>query len=190
MGATRQVHSQAKRGSGLPPQPTEPRFLAVGRVLRPHGVRGEVRVQLLTDHPERLSRYRILYLGRTPRPYTLEGVRLHKGAALIKLANCDDRNAAEELRGQLVQIPIAEAVPLGEGEYYHFQVVGVEVLTDQGESLGRVAEVLDTGANDVFVVRGPRGEVLIPAIEDVVLELDLEARRMVVTILPGLLGKE
>jgi len=156
-------------------------------VLRPHGVRGELRVEILTDYPERLPSHRILYIGPEPTPYQVEGVRFHRGAALIKLAGCDDRNAAEELRGQWVQISIEAAVPLEEGEYYHFQVVGVEVVTTEGEPLGRVAEVIETGANDVYVVHGPRGEVLIPAIEDVVRELDLEARRMIVEILPGLL---
>jgi len=156
-------------------------------VLRPHGIRGELRVEILTDYPERIALHRVLYLGPESRPYPVEGVRFHRGAALIKLAGCDDRTAAEALRGQWVQVPIEAAVPLEEGEYYHFQVVGVEVITAEGESLGRIVEVIDTGANDVYVVHGPRGEVLIPAIEDVVRELDLEARRMIVEILPGLL---
>lgn len=178
------------RGSEPPPRPTGPRFLSVGRVLRPHGIRGELRVELLTDYPERLALHAVLYLGREARPYPLEGVRFHKGAALIKLAGCDDRNAAEELRGQQVQIPIEEAVPLEDGEYYHFQVVGVDVVSEEGEQIGRVVEVMETGANDVYVVHGPRGEVLIPAIAEAVQELDLNARRMVVRLLPGLLGDE
>lgn len=159
----------------------------VGRVLRPHGIRGELRVEILTDYPERLPLHRVLYLGTEPTPHRVEHVRFHKGGALIKLAGCDDRTTAEKLRGQWVQIPFEAAVPLEEGEYYYFQLVGVEVFTSQGELLGTVAEVVDTGANDVYVVRGPRGEVLIPAIEEVVRELDLEARRMVVEVLPGLL---
>jgi 16S rRNA processing protein RimM len=153
-------------------------------------VRGELRVGLLTDYPERLVQvHHTLYLGAEGRPYAVERVRLQKNAALIKLAGCDDRNAAEEFRGQFVQIPFEAAVPLEEGEYYHFQLVGVTVVTDQGEELGQVAEVLDTsGANDVYVVRGPRGEVLIPATAEAVRELDLKTRRMVVTVLPGLFG--
>jgi 16S rRNA processing protein RimM len=149
-----------------------------------------LRVGLLTDYPERLVQvHRTLYLGAENRPYAVERVRLQKNAALIKLAGCDDRNAAEAFRGQFVQIPVEAAVPLEEGEYYHYQLVGVTVVTDQGEDLGLVTEVLDTsGANDVYVVRGPRGELLIPATAEAVRELDLEARRMVVTILPGLLG--
>ena len=89
----------------------------------------------------------------------------------------------------LVQISIEDAAPLEEGEYYHFQVIGVEVEMESGERLGRVTEVLETGANDVYVVRGPRGEVLIPAIESVVRVLDLEAGRMVVSPLPGMLDE-
>jgi len=190
MGAAFKGENQNSGGSGPPPRVPEPRFLAVGRVLRPHGVRGELRVALLTDYPERLPLHHTLYLGPELRPYAVEGVRFHKGAALIKLAGCNDRSEAEALRGQLVQIPVEAAVPLEEGEYYQFQVVGMEVVTQEGERLGRVAEVLETGANDVYIVRGPRGEVLIPAIEDVVQELDLEERRMVVAVLPGLLNEE
>ncbi|MDY6875151.1 MAG: ribosome maturation factor RimM [Chloroflexota bacterium] len=171
----------------------EPRYLAVGRVLRPHGVRGELRVGILTDYPERLGQHTCFYLAspdsaEMARCYPVEKLRRHKKILLLKLEGCDDRNAAEELGGQLVQIPIEEAVPLEEGEYYYFQLIGVRVETESGESLGRVVEVLETGANDVYIVRGPRGEVLLPAVEDVVLKLDLEARQMVVHLLPGMLG--
>jgi 16S rRNA processing protein RimM len=190
MGSIHQSDSPESRGSGRPPQPAEPRLLAVGRVLRPHGLRGELRVELLTDYPERFALHRLLYLGPTAQPYELEAVRFHKEAALIKLVGCDDRDAAGLLRGQLVQIPMDQAVPLEDGEYYLFQVIGLEVVTDAGESLGRVVEVIDTHANDVYLVRGPRGEVLLPAIADVVQEIDWEARRIRVTLLPGLLGDE
>jgi len=171
----------------------EPRYLAVGRILRPHGVRGELRVEILTNYPERLERHAYFYLASPDAPemarrYSVEKLRRHKEVLLLKLGGCDDRNEAEELRGQLVQIPIEEGVPLEEGEYYYFQLIGVRVETESGESLGRVVEVLETGANDVYIVRGPWGEVLLPAMEDVVLKLDLEARQMVVHLLPGTLG--
>jgi 16S rRNA processing protein RimM len=157
-------------------------------VRRPHGVRGELRVELLTGYPERLSHHEVLYLGPDLRPYRLESVRLHKDLALVKLVGCEDRDQADLLRGQLVQVPFEDAVPLEEGEYYHFQVIGAEVVTEAGETLGQVAEVLETRANDVYVVLGPRGEVLIPAVEHVVQEIDLEAGRIVVRLLPGLLA--
>jgi 16S rRNA processing protein RimM len=190
MGALAQHNSERARGSGEARNP-EPRYLSVGQVLRPHGVRGELRVEISTDYPERLARHTHFFLAhpRSPaavRRYAVEGLRFHKEALLLKLKGCDDRDGAEQLRGMLVQISIEDAVPLEDGEYYLFQLVGVRVETESGESLGQVADVIETGANDVYVVRGPRGEILIPAIDEVVLELDLESQRMVVVLLPGM----
>ncbi len=192
MSAATQRDSGSEGGSGGARIP-EPRYLAVGRILRPHGIRGELRVGILTNYPERLGQYAYFYLASPDLPeiarrYPVEKLRRHKKVLLLKLGGCDDRNAADELRGQLVQIPIEEAVPLEEGEYYYFQLIGVRVEAESGESLGQVVDVLETGANDVYVVRGPQGEVLLPAVKDVVLKLDLEAKQMVVNLLPGMLG--
>jgi 16S rRNA processing protein RimM len=192
MGATIQYDSEGDGGSGRARAP-EPRYLVVGRILRPHGIRGELRVEIVTGYPERLGQHACFYLGSPDSPgalrcYPVEKLRWHRGTLLLKLGDCDDRNAAEKLRGMLVQIPVEEAVPLGEGEYYHFQLIGVRVETESGKWLGQVVKVLETGANDVYVVRGLGGEVLLPAVEDVVLELDLELKRMVVRLLPGMLG--
>ncbi len=191
MSVATQRDSGNEGGSGGAHLP-EPRFLAVGRVSRPHGVRGELRVVLLTDYPGRLGQHAYFYLASPDSPemvrrYPVEKLRRHKKVLLLKLGGCDDRNGAEELRGQLVQIPTEEAVPLEEGEYYDFQLIGVKVEAESGESLGQVVEVLKTGANDVYIVRGSWGEVLLPAVKDVVLKLDIEARQMVVNLLPGLL---
>jgi 16S rRNA processing protein RimM len=169
----------------------EPRYLAVGRILRPHGVRGELRVEVITGSPERLNQHAYFFLASPDHPeavrrYPVEKMRLHRGRLLLKLGGCDDRNGADELRGMLVQIPIEEAAPLEEGEYYHFQLLGVRVETEDGEWLGQVVKVLETGANDVYVVRGSRGEMLLPAVDELVLELDLESKRMVVHLLPGM----
>jgi 16S rRNA processing protein RimM len=117
----------------------------------------------------------------------VEQLRLHKSVLLLKLEGCDDRSAAEGLRGMLVQVPLEDAVPLKEDEYYHFQAIGVRVETTDGEPLGEIVEVLETGANDVFVVQGPRGEVLVPVISDVVVDWDVAAKRMRVQLLPGTL---
>jgi 16S rRNA processing protein RimM len=180
-----------QQGSGAEGNP-EPSHIIVGRVRRPHGIRGEVRVEILTDYPERLVQRDSLYLAHPQSPdnverYPLESVRPHKGILLIKLGGCDDRDAAEELRGMLVQIPLEEAVPLEEGEYYYFQLMGMDVETEAGEWLGRVADVVEGGAHDVYIIHGPRGEILLPAIEDVILELDIEREKMVVHLLPGML---
>jgi len=193
MGAFTQRDNASNGGSGNANTP-EPRYLVVGRVLRPHGVHGELRVEIITGFPERLAQHDYFFLAHPDSPedvrrYPAEEMRQHKETLLLKLAGCDDRNEAELLRDMLVQIPVEEAVPLENGEYYDFQIVGVKVETDNGEWLGQVTEVLETGANDVYLVRGPRGEVLLPAITDVVRELDMEARRMVVHLLPGMLAE-
>ncbi len=183
-----------QRGSGDRDGP-EPSYVVLGRVRRPHGVRGEIRVEIITDYPERVAMHDHLYLappGRSDHAERcqVESVRPHKGVLLIKLAGYNDREAADGLRGMLVQLPVEEAVPLEEEEYYYFQLEGVEVETETGEYLGRVIEVLEPGAHDVYLVEGPRGEILIPAIEDVILELDLEMGKMLVRPLPGMLKED
>ncbi len=158
----------------------------MGRVLAPHGIRGEFRVALMTDFPERFHRTCELYVGEEEHPRTLEGVRLHKEQALLKFAGLDSRTAAEELRGQLLYVPAKDAVQLPEGTYFLEQVLGLEVKTRDGALLGRVAEILRTGSNDVYVVRGPEGELLLPAIHEVILDIDLTVGVMTVELLEGL----
>jgi len=163
--------------------------LAVGRVARPHGVRGELRVELLTDYPERLTTRPRVYVGPEQRAYDVQAVRLHQKVALMRLAGCDSRDAAEALRGALVYVAVEDAVPLEPNEYWEHQVEGLEVYTEDGDLIGEVAEVFTVpGGNDVLVVHGPRGENLIPVIEDVVVAVDLVAGRVVIRALPGLLG--
>ena len=141
----------------------------------------------MTDFPDRFSRLQKVYLGPEAVPFALKGVRLHKGAALLKLEGCHDRTAVEKLRGQLVQIPIEEAVPLEQDEYYEHQIVGLAVWTAGGDYLGTMDEVISTGSNDVYVVQSEGREILIPAIEDVVLEINLAQGRMVVELMEGLI---
>jgi 16S rRNA processing protein RimM len=166
----------------------EPRYLAVGRVVRPWGVRGELKVEILTEDPTRFERLETVYVGPQFAAYHLEQARLHQNMALLKLAGCDDRNAAEALRDLLVQIAIEDALPLEEGECWLYQVLGLKVWTTDGEQLGLVQEVLETGANDVYVVQDQRGQqVLIPALKNVVLEIDLDAGQMLVELPAGLI---
>jgi len=164
-----------------------PRYVAIGRVVAPWGVKGEVKVDILTDSPERFALLEKVYLGDKARPFALKGFRFHKGQVILKLEGCETRNDAEALRGMLVQIPLEETLPLEEGEYYEFEIIGLEVWTKEGDFLGEVKEIIYTGANDVYVVRGPKGEVLIPAIEEVILDVDLDRGRMTVELMEGLL---
>jgi 16S rRNA processing protein RimM len=162
--------------------------LVIGRIERPHGVRGEVRVTPYTDLPERFTWLKQLFIGEAePRQVTVEAARLHGGLVLLKLEGYDNRDAVEPLRGELLQVPEEEGLPLEEGEYYLYQLIGLRVLADDGEELGELVEVIETGANYVFVVRGPRGEILLPDTKEVVREIDFSGGQMIVHLLPGLL---
>lgn len=170
----------------------EPRFLVIGRMLKPHGVRGEMRTTIHTQLPERFNWLEEVYVGRdpedeSPEPFPVESVRFHKGNALVKLSSFDSREDVEQLRGRWLLVPLAEAIPLEEDEIYFYQLEGLAVYTDQEEYLGRLTEVIETGANEVFVVDGPRGQILLPNIEEVVQQVDLEAGKMIITPLSGLL---
>jgi 16S rRNA processing protein RimM len=174
------------RGSGKRRVP-EPRFLAIARVVKPWGVRGELKLEVLTGFPDQLGRLTRVYLGPEAAPHTVARFHWHSGELLVQLADVRDRNAAELLRDQLVQIAREDAIPLEPGQFYEYQIIGLNVITTDGEPLGQVVEVLSTGANDVYVVQGPRGEVLLPARAEVVRAIDLDAGTMTVTLLPGLL---
>ena len=161
-------------------------YLAVGRVLRPHGVRGELLLTSLTDFPEHLAEQKFVYLGEPPQPHPLAGVRLHRGQLIIRLADCHARDEADAFRDQIVQIETQRAAPLPPGLYYHHQLIGLAVYTEEGEHLGELTEVLETGANDVYVVQTPQGELLLPVIADVIRSVDLAAQRLTVHLLDGL----
>ena len=179
----------------MPSQSAEqpPPFLLLGRVLRPHGVRGEVRIEVLTAYPERIVPGRRVFIGPDPQDphsattHTVTRSRKHQKMLILQLEDIADRGAAETLRGQFVMVTLDDAVPLEEGEFYLFQLIGLAVYTDEGEHLGRITDVIETGANDVYVVRGPRGEVLLPAIDECILELDIEGGKVTVHLLEGLL---
>jgi 16S rRNA processing protein RimM len=173
-------------GSAGQKHSAEPRFLAVGYVRAPHGVRGDVRVQVLTDFPERFSPGSELWMGQPPERHVVERARLEGDQAIVKFAGFDDRDSAERFRDSDVLIPQEEAMPLPEGTYYIHEIVGLEVWSDEGERLGTVSEVLELPANDVYVVDGPKGEILLPATAEVILRVDLDAGRMTVHVLPGL----
>ena len=189
------------QGSGEEHRSSEPRFLAVGRILRPHGLRGEVRVEIHTDYPERFALYDRVYLAAAEvdsRPsallsaapsmtrYALEGHRFHGGLVLLKLAGIDDRTQAEALRDLWVWIAPDQAAPLDEGEVYLHDMLDLQVVTDEGEELGHIQQIIDTGANPVYVVRGLRGEILLPDTDEVILDVDLEAQRVTVHLIEGL----
>lgn len=196
--AAGQPAARQARGSGAQRRAPEPRYLAVGQIIGVHGVRGEVKATILTDDASRFGLLPRVFVGpdgADPVPYDLEGYRLHQKWVLLKLQGVDDRDQAETLRGQLVQVPFEEAIPLEDGEYYEHQIVGLEVWTTDGQDLGQVTEILYSAAHEVYVVQGrdarsPKRslrEILIPAGANVVLEVDLDAGRLMVKLPEGLL---
>jgi 16S rRNA processing protein RimM len=144
---------------------------------------------VLTEFPERFAVTKQVYLGDAFEAtlYPLKSYRWHKDHVLLTLAGVNDRNEAETLKGQLVQVPIDEAMPLPEGVYYHYQLVGLKVVTTGGERLGTLADVMETGANDVYVVDNKGQQILLPAIPDVVKSIDLEKGQMVIEVIDGLI---
>lgn len=169
------------------------RFLAIGEVASPCGLRGEVHVVPLTDFPERFRSTREVLVG-TPGeepagpPVKVERTRLQGRNVVLKLAGVDSPEAARSLRGRLLFVPRTEAAPLPEGRFYVCDLVGLTVVDEGGRVLGELTEVLDRPANDVFVVHPGGGgpEILVPALKSVVRRVDLAEGRMVVRLLPGL----
>ncbi len=165
-------------------------YITVGKIVTTQGHRGEVRVLPLTDFPERFVNMQeiILYHKGERVTYHIERVRFHKGFVIIKFKEVPNMNRALELKGSLLQVTREQLVPLPEDTYYVFEIVGLDVYTREGEWLGKVTDVISTGANDVYEVK--RGEkerpLLIPALKRVVVEVNLEEGRMVVELPPGL----
>ena len=184
------------KASQGPPDPsgrTPPDRLVVGRVLRPHGVRGELSVQVLSDAPERFVPGAELGVGdpdgpRPPAPAVVRAARLHQGRLLLSLEGVEDRDAADRFRGAWLSIPVAAARPLDRGEFWPHQLVGLAVVDRQGRERGRVADVVPGAAHDLLVVELPGGDsALVPAVAALV-TVELEAGRVLVDALTGLLG--
>lgn len=164
--------------------------MTVGRVLRPHGVRGEVVLEVLTDFPDSLlgkTVYAAATAGERGSAHEIASLRWHRGRLLIRFAGSLDRDSADAYRGLLVQVDASQAEPLAEGQYYHHQIIGLRAVGDEGEPLGPIVKILETGANDVYVIETPNGgELLLPAISTVVKKIDVAAGEIVVHLLEGL----
>lgn len=160
-------------------------FYAVGLVAGPLGLRGELKVEVLTDFPQRLKPGALVFLAGAP--YRIERSRASGQRVILKLSGIETRDQAEALRGLYLEVPESALTPLPEGQFYQHQIIGLEVRTTGGMALGHVAEILRTGSNDVYVARREGKELLIPAIADVVKEIDVAAGRMTIVAIPGLL---
>jgi 16S rRNA processing protein RimM len=164
--------------------------VVVGRITRAHGVRGEVAVLVLTEVAERFEPGRVVYL-EDGRALTIAHARPHRGRLLVTFEGIGDRTATDPLVQRNLFVAESESPPLPEGSYWDHQLVGCEVVTESGRSLGQLRDVIHTQANDVWSAIDPDGtETLVPAIADVVADVDVDAKRVTVREVPGLTAPE
>ena len=164
-------------------------YLRIGVITAPHGVRGEVKVFPTTDEPERFEDLESVWLYNVKSYVSLdiESVKYFKNMVILKVKQIPDRNEAEKYRSKELYVDREHALPLEEDEYYICDIIGAKVITDTEEEFGTLTDVLQTGANDVYVVKMKDGnEVLLPVIKECVLDVDVENGIVKVHIMPGL----
>ena len=169
---------------------TPDQLFAVGTIVKAIGIAGEVVVHPMTDFPARFRNLRILWLGAdsgSASEARIEKAVVSARGIRLKLKGIDDRNAAERLRGRILFVDEAHRAKLPKGQYFVHDVLGLAVREEGGTDLGTVADVLRYPASDVYVVRGDRGEILIPAVKEFVQSVDLGARTMTVRLIEGML---
>ncbi len=186
----------ADPGSGLAQQsgsaqPAQPMLLAVGKLLHPHGVHGEMLMEVYTDFPERLVAGVVLYLDQPGESLRLVKRRHHNAGLLVTFEGYTTPEAVAQFRNQLLYVHADDLPSLPQGEYYHHQLLDLSVNDEAGEPIGVVTEIIETGASDVLVVRPASGsEVLIPVVDTFVREVDLEKKTITVRLIPGMLAEE
>lgn len=167
----------------------EGNLIKVGRIVGSRGNRGEVKVKLLTDFPERFRDLQWIYLIDPEdklESRKIEKVWYHKNFVIIKFEGVETISKAEILRGRFLAIKREEAVRLPEGSYYFYEVIGLNVYTEEEKYLGKVEEIWKTGSNDVYVVKNGEQELLLPAIREVIRKIDLIEKKIIVHLLEGL----
>ena len=163
-----------------------PDFLTVGRILRAWSIRGDVKVQPTAIEPAELVKFKRVFIGPNHDEYTVQSFRAYQNNWLLKLEGVDTRNDAELLQGRSVSIKRQDRPLPAEAEYFTNQIIGLAVETIDGVVLGQITEILKTGANDVYVVKNERREILLPAQDEVIRNIDVEHGKMIVKLLPGL----
>ncbi len=183
--------SGVKERPAGPPTAGGPAFLVIGKVRRPHGVHGDVVAEIYTDFPERISPKNAIYLGEKHVKLIIASQRPHNEGMLLGFEGVTTPELAGRYRNQILSIVASEASKLPKDEFYFHELLGLEVVDEVGNPLGTLTEILETGANDVFVVTKTSGhELLLPAIPEVILNVDLDAKTIKVHLLPGLMGNE
>ena len=165
-------------------------FLQVGAIANTHGIAGEVKVFPTTDDPERFKtlKHVLLDTGREKKPLEIQGVKFFKQFVILKFKGIDNINDIERYKRCPLLVERKDAVALEENEYFIADMIGIQVVTEDDEPFGTLKDVMETGANDVYVISMTDGEeVLVPAIRDCIRDVDVEQGQMCVHLLPGLL---
>ena len=163
--------------------------LQVGVISSTHGVRGEVKVFPTTDDVTRFRQLKKVYLdtGREMLPLEIQNVKFFKQFAILKFKGIDNINDIAKYRGKSLMIDREDAVDLDEDEYFIADMIGMKVCTEDGSEFGTLKDVMETGANDVYIIDSPEhGEVLIPAIRECILDVDMDEERMTIHLMEGL----
>lgn len=158
----------------------------IGIIVKPQGIRGEIRILPTTDDPSRFSLLINQEIFVNHKAYKLTAARLQKGIVIAKLEGVDSRNAAELLIKSVITIPPEKALPLQQDEYYIRDLIGLSVETEEGENIGTISKVLNTNANDVYIIKTQDDSFMIPAIKDVVLSVSTADKKIVVRLMEGL----
>ncbi|PBB05849.1 MULTISPECIES: ribosome maturation factor RimM [Salimicrobium] len=170
----------------------ETEYLNVGRIINTHGIKGEVKIKRITDFEERFREGNTLYwssggIGEVTE-LTVESHRIHKGFDLLKFRGYPTINEVEPLKNGMLMIHKGDTTPLGAEEYYFHEIIGCHVYTTAGHYVGEVKEIMTPGANDVWVIdRKEEGDALIPYIEDVVVQVDVSKKSIIIEPMEGLL---
>lgn len=164
-------------------------MLRVGVFANTHGVRGEIKVFPTTDDAQRFKKLKKVYLdtGKEKMELEISSVRFFKNLVILKFKGIDNINDIEKYKGKDLLVTRDQAVPLEEDEYFIYDIIGAKVVTEDGNEFGQLKEVLQTGANDVYVVKTTEGkEILLPVIEECILNIDIENKVVTAHIMPGL----
>ena len=163
--------------------------LEVGQIVNTFGIKGELKVTPFTDDINRFDDLKKVYVKtrKEDKLYKVEGVRYHKNMVLLKLEGIENPEQAELLKNTYLEIDREDAIPLKEGQYFIVDLIGLDVYTDEGNLLGKVEDIYNTGANDIYVVKDELGkQILLPGIKDVIKEVILDDR-IIVHLIPGLI---
>ncbi len=165
-------------------------FVAVGYIVRTHGLKGDVKVIQFSDNPDRFATLKKIFIITKDGQIKESGikkVRAINGGFVVSLASYTTASDAELIVGSYIAVPEKEVPGLAKGTYYHYEIIGMDVFLEDGRCIGKIEDILSTGSNDVYIVRDDEQEYLIPAIRDVVKEVDTKARRMVIAPIEGMI---